>query len=110
MGLFEIPFNSIKSERKTVEVRLYDNKRRKLKLGDMIKFTKIPDSSETITVEVIGLSKYPTFKKMYESIPAHDLDAVGGSIDEMVERTYQLYSPDREREWGTVAISIKLLN
>lgn len=54
MGLFEIPFNSIKSGKKTVEVRLYDNKRRKVKLGDTIKFTKVPESDETITVEVTG--------------------------------------------------------
>lgn len=47
---------------------------------------------------------------MYESVPAKDLDAVGGSVDEMVDRTYQIYSPEREKEWGTVAISIQLLN
>lgn len=42
---------------------------------------------------------------MYESIPESDFDAVGGSIDEMVERTYP-----KEKEWGTVAITIKLLD
>lgn len=110
MGLYEISFNSIKSGKKTVEVRLHDRKRRKLKSGDTIKFTKIPESDETITVEVTGLRKYPTFKKMFESIPASDLDAVGGSIDEMVERTYQIYSPESEKKWGTVAILIELLN
>lgn len=108
MGLFEIPFNSIKLGKKRVEVRLYDNKRRKL--GDTIKFTKVPDRNETITVEVTGLKAYPTFKKMYESISSNDLDAVGDSIDEMVEQTYQIYSPEKEKKWGTLAISIKLVD
>lgn len=110
MGLYETPFNSIKSGRKIVEVRLYDEKRRKIKLGDTIKFTKVPENNETIKVEVTGLRKYPTFREMYENIPASDFDAVGGSIDEMVERTYEIYTPERERKWGTIAITVKLLN
>ncbi|WP_408640727.1 hypothetical protein [Salipaludibacillus keqinensis] len=46
---------------------------------------------------------------MYESIPASDFDAVGGSIEEMVERTYRIYTPEKEKEWGTLAITIQLL-
>ncbi|MCM3757716.1 ASCH domain-containing protein [Sporosarcina aquimarina] len=108
MGLYEAPFNSIKSGRKTVEVRLYDEKRRKLGLGDIIRFTKLPDSKETVTVEVIELNKYPTFKELYESIPARDFDAVGSSIDERVERIHHIYTPKEEEKWGTLAIAIKL--
>lgn len=108
MGLYKTPFNSIKSGRKKVEVRLNDEKRRRINVGDTINFTKIPDSNETLTVEVIGLREFPTFKEMYKTIPASDFDAVGGSIDEMVERTYRIYTPEKEREWGTLAITIKL--
>lgn len=110
MGLYGGPLESIKSGRKTVEVRLYDEKRREIKVGDTIQFTKVPNRDETLRVEVIGLKQYETFKEMYESIPASDFDAVGDSIDEMVEQTYQIYSPERERDWGTLAITIKLLD
>lgn len=109
MGLFETPFNSIVSGRKTVEVRLNDEKRRKIKRGDTIKFTKIPGVNETLIVEVIELRKYSTFRDMYERIPARDFDAVGGSIDEMVQQTYEIYSPEQEEQWGTLAITIKLV-
>lgn len=109
MGLYEIPFDSIKYGRKTVEVRLYDEKRRKLKLDDTIRFTKISDSKETITVEIVELKKYPTFREMYESIPKSDLDAIGDSIEEMLESTYKIYTPEKEKEWGTLAIKMKLL-
>lgn len=109
MGLYETPFHSIKSGKKKVEVRLNDEKRRKIRIGDRIKFTKLPGSDEILTVEVMELRKFPTFKEMYESIPASDFDAVGGSIEEMVERTYRIYSPEKEKEWGTLAITIKLL-
>lgn len=61
MGLYETPFNSIKSGKKKVEVRLNDEKRRKISVGDTINFTKIPSSDETLTVEVIELREFPTF-------------------------------------------------
>lgn len=109
MGLYAQPMASIQSGRKTVEVRLNDEKRRKIKLGDTIQFTKVPGEEETLTVEVIGLREFPTFKEMYETIPAEDFDAVGDSISEMVDSTYEIYSPEREKEWGTLAITIKLL-
>lgn len=110
MGLYETPFNSMKSGKKTVEVRLYDEKRRKLNIGDMIKFTKLPDSHETLEVEVVELRQYPTFTEMYESIPASDFDAVGDTVSEMVNQTYKIYTPEKEKEWGTVAITIRLLD
>lgn len=109
MGLYEEPFQSMKSGRKTVEIRLYDEKRRKLNVGDTITFTKVPRKDETLKVKVLRLRMYPTFKEMYESIPASDMDAVGDSVMEMVERTYQIYSPEQEKEWGTLAITVKRL-
>jgi len=107
MGLYEGPLESMKTGKKTVEVRLYDEKRRKIKPGDTIQFTKVPGGDETLTVEVVGLRKFPTFRDMYETIPAENFDAVGDSIDEMVDSTYEIYSPKREKEWGTLAITIK---
>lgn len=109
MGLYEIPFNSIKSGKKTVEVRLNDEKRRKISIGDSIKFTKVPESNETLTVEVLKLKEFPTFKELYETIPAKDFDTVGDRIDLMLQQTYAIYSPEQEIEWGTLAITIKLL-
>lgn len=109
MGLYKSPFNSIKSGKKTVEVRLNDTKIRKINIGDSIKFTKVPEDSETLTVEVLKLREFPTFKQMYETILASDFDTVEDSIDLMVQQTYEIYSPEQEKEWGTLAITIKLL-
>ncbi|MBP1970539.1 ASC-1-like (ASCH) protein [Virgibacillus natechei] len=108
MGLYNGPFQSIKSGRKTVEVRLNDEKRRKLTRGDVIVFTRIPERDEVLTVEVLALRKYDTFRQMYEEIPAEDMDEEGRSIDEMVKNTFKIYTPDQEKEWGTLAITIKV--
>jgi ASC-1-like (ASCH) protein len=109
MGLYKEPFDSIKTGKKTVEVRLFDEKRRKLNIGDTITFTKVPGNSETLTVEITEITVYPSFRKMYESIPATDFDASGDFIDEMVENTYEIYTPENEKKCGTVAIRVKLL-
>lgn len=109
MGLYDEPFRSMKLGRKTVEVRLYDEKRRKLKIGETIIFTKVSSHNETLTTEILDLRHYPTFREMYESIPAEDFDTVGESIDKMVEQTYEVYSPAQEREWGTIAITLQVI-
>ncbi len=109
MGLYESPFQSIKLERKTVEVRLNDEKRQKIKRGDTIKFTKLPDKNEILFVEVLELQQYDSFREMYENIPLKKFDTEGKPINKMVERTYEIYSPEQENKWGTLAITIKLI-
>ncbi|OZU87133.1 hypothetical protein CIL03_18280 [Virgibacillus indicus] len=110
MGLFDQPFQSIKSGRKTVEVRLNDEKRRKVSIGNIIEFAKVPQQGETLKVEVLDLKRYDSFKEMYEDITAEDMGAEGRSVDEMVKNTYKIYSPEQEKVWGTLAITIKLVN
>ncbi|WP_449536361.1 ASCH domain-containing protein [Ferdinandcohnia sp. Marseille-Q9671] len=107
MGLYGEYFKSIKEGRKSVEVRLNDEKRRKIKVGDTIEFIKVPEQDETLQVQVIELRKYDTFKEMYEDIPFKDFDCEGWTMEEMVNGTYEIYSPEQEKEWGTLAIKIK---
>ena len=44
MKLKEDPFERMKNGTKTIEFRLYDEKRRKIKVGDEIEFFKLPKS------------------------------------------------------------------
>lgn len=109
MGLYGEYFTAIKEGNKTVEVRLNDEKRRKIKIGDTIEFIRVPDENETLQVQVTNLRKYDTFKEMYENIPFQDFDCAGWSMKEMVEGTYEIYSPEQEKRSGTLAITIKYL-
>lgn len=109
MGLYEEYFQLIKAGKKIVEVRLNDEKRRKLKVGDMIEFTKVPEEDEKIQVKVIELKVFDTFQSMYENIPLHHFGDEEGTIVEMVEGTYEIYTPEQEKEWGTLAIEFDYL-
>ena len=61
MKLNESPFERIKDGTKTIEFRLYDEKRRQIKIGDQIEFSKLPELQETILVDVLELYIEPTF-------------------------------------------------
>jgi ASC-1-like (ASCH) protein len=110
MGLYGEYFNAIRTGEKKVEVRLNDEKRRKIKVGDIIEFVKVPKKNETLRVQVTELRRYDTFKEMYEDIPFHDFDCEGWTLEEMVNGTYEIYTQEQEKQWGTLAIIIKCLD
>ena len=68
MKLNESPFERIKDGTKTIEFRLYDEKRRQIKIGDQIEFSKLPELQETILVDVLELYIEPTFEKLFKKL------------------------------------------
>ena len=67
MLLAERPFNMISTGEKTVEVRLFDEKRREVKVGDEIKFICREDVSRFIITKVTFLRRFETFEQLYSS-------------------------------------------
>ena len=65
LKLATVPFDAIVSEQKTIESRLYDEKRQQIKIGDKIIFTNRENPDQTVAVEVIGLLCYKTFKDLF---------------------------------------------
>ena len=59
MHLQDKPFQKIKSGQKTIEMRLFDGKRRFLTRGDTIEF--IGANDERLICEVLGVHIYQTF-------------------------------------------------
>ena len=105
MKLKESPFERIKNGTKTIEFRLYDEKRRKVKIGDEIEFSKLPDLQEKLLVEVLNIYRAETFKDLFEKIYI-DKD----EIERKTKSMYQFYSKEQEKEYGVVGIKIALLS
>lgn len=61
MGLQSKYFDLVQTSKKTVEVRLNDEKRKKLKVGDVITFCREPDRIQKIDTIVDKLDKYSCF-------------------------------------------------
>ena len=71
------PFEAIVSGKKTIESRLYDEKRQKIQLGDEVTFTNRENTSQTVTVRVVGLLRYQTFHDLF----IHNNPAKFGSVN-----------------------------
>lgn len=105
MKLQESPFERIKNGTKTVEFRLYDEKRRKIKIGDQIEFSKLPDLQETILVDVLDLHREDTFENLFKKLFTDE-----DEIKKETKSMYQYYSPDEEKQYGVVGIKISLIS
>ncbi len=64
MKLKPKPFSQIKNQLKKVELRLNDEKRQRIHIGDFIEFTNIV-TNEKIIVQVTKLCKFPNFDILY---------------------------------------------
>ena len=106
MKLNQEPFEKIKNGTKTVEFRLYDEKRRTVQIGDEIEFSKLPELQEKLLVKVIDLYKEESFAKLFKKVFA------GGDENEVrkkAESMYKFYTPETEKEYGVVGIKIEVI-
>ena len=106
MKLHNNPFNSIKSGTKTIEMRLYDEKRRLIKIGDIIEFTN-RSTEEKISVEVIRLHIFNNFSELYKHF---DKVLLGYNKNEEANPNDMIkyYSKEEQEKYGAVGIEIKL--
>ncbi|MDO8509488.1 MAG: hypothetical protein Q7S27_07470 [Nanoarchaeota archaeon] len=111
MKLNESPFCRIKSGRKIIEIRLFDEKRRGLNLGDVIEFSKLPELDEKLEVKVTGLVRYQTFAELVSDFPMSSFgypkyyDKAG-----FVDQIYEIYTKEDEQKYGVIGIKIKNIN
>ena len=107
MKLAPTPFKLIAEGRKTVEMRLNDEKRSTIRIGDEIEFENI-DTHETIRCVVLNLYNYKSFDELYSHF---DKVAIGYSENEIADPKDMLayYSPEQIEKYGALAIIIKLI-
>lgn len=107
MKLQPNPFEKIKNGSKTLELRLNDEKRQLIKVGDEIEFSLATEPEQKMLAVVEDLYHFPTFKDLCYSFEPAEY----GSLDkeEYVEM-YKYYSRDEEAKYGVLGIRVKLHN
>ncbi|VEU80585.1 GNAT family N-acetyltransferase [Haploplasma axanthum] len=107
MNLNNEPFQMIKDNTKTIELRLNDEKRSKIKTGDYILFINTKDKSKMI-VEVLKISKFENFEELYKKLP---LDKCGYKEEEIeyakAADMNDYYSTEQQAKYGVLGIHIK---
>ena len=110
MRLLSEPFETMRSGSKVLEIRLNDEKRQKVKVGDTIIFYKLPEGREKLSVRVLELLHYKDFKSLYQDVPFHQLGCSGKTMEWMLENTYKIYTREQEEKYGALGIRIELLS
>ena len=110
MRLFPSPFEKIRCGKKTIELRLYDEKRRNVQIGDHICFVNTEDSSQVLKVEVVNLFVYDSFAALYRELPLLECGYTEQDIDTASPSDMDAYYTKEQQEtYGVVGIQIKLL-
>lgn len=110
MKLNQESFDLIKSGKKTIEVRLFDKKRKKIEIGDSIEFTKLPDKDEKLLVKVQELLIYKRFIDLFSDFPSNYFTDVKLNRKELVRSMRKYYSISDEEKYGVLGIKISLIN
>ena len=107
MTLHNSPFTMIMSGTKTIEMRLYDEKRKRIKEGDTIIFSNAV-TKETLYAKVIKLFRYNNFEELYDN---HDKISLGYDPEEKASPDDMLlyYTKEQIDENGVLAIEICII-
>ncbi len=105
MNLHPQPFMLIKDGKKDIEMRLYDDRRKGIKIGDEIIFTNI-ETQEKLTKRVINLYRFNNFEELYANF---DKKRLGYSEDEIADPSDMelYYSKDNIQKYGVLAIELE---
>lgn len=109
MNLKPAPFSAIVQGYKTIELRLYDEKRQKISVGDTLIFSNTANPDEKLYCIVKHLHIFESFADLYKALPLEKCgytkaDITTARADDM--NVY--YSEDEQRLYGVVGIEIEL--
>lgn len=110
MRLAPVPFRMIERGEKTIELRLNDEKRRRIREGDIIRFESISDAEDVLYTAVKALYSFSSFYELYRTLPLEKC----GYTTETAENASPcdmdaFYPPEEQRTFGVVGIEIQLL-
>ncbi len=108
MKLTSWPFELIESWKKSIEIRLFDEKRSTINIWDTIIFTKLPKKDSQIKTSVIGLIRYKNFSDMFDNIDIFLFWWTDKKL--LLQWVYQFYSKEKEEKYWVLWIHLKKTN
>lgn len=102
-------YNFILNGTKRIEIRLYDEKRQQIKIGDVIKFLKEPELNDSFNAKVVGLLRYNSFEEMFKDFDISILSDESMTKDELISVLEQFYTKEKQEKYGVLGIRIELI-
>ena len=101
-------FDRMKKGNKKREYRVNDEKRKKVKIGDIISFRKLPDLNKKLDMLVTDVHVYKDFKESVTPYFDEDFSDRHNDINSLVESFYSkgYYNKDEVKKYGTVVFTL----
>lgn len=99
------PFEKIKNGSKTIEMRLFDEKRQKVQTGDYIEFTCFDDATQKIQTRVTALHRFNSFAELYAALPKEKL---GYNLTDTPDPNHMddYYTREDQEKYGVLGIEL----
>jgi len=101
-------FDIVKDGVKDVEVRLNDEKRKQLKVGDTLVFLKRPDEKEMVSAIVKNLVYFSNFLEVTDFYDMKRIYLEGTTQEDYLSLMGKFYSDEEVSKDGVVAIEFEL--
>lgn len=101
-------FEYMKNGTKRIEIRLNDEKRKNIKIGDEIVFQKEPELKDEISTQIVNLIIKRNFKELIESLDISEYSDKSESEEKFLNDLYKFYTKEQEEKYGVVGIQIKI--
>jgi len=110
MRLHENPFYKIKSGKQKIEGRLFDLKRQKFKVGNVIRVYLRPEEKEFFDIRIVELKRYGSFRDMFLDLgPIVFWREEDCRVEDFILAYRKYYSEEAERELGVLGIRVEVL-
>lgn len=110
MRLRREPFDKIQSGEKTIELRLFDEKRQDLEVGDEIVFSCVESEDDFFKAKIISLHVFDSFAELYKKLPLLKCGYTSENLHAASSKDMnRYYSIDEQEKYGVVGIELEAL-
>ena len=107
LHLHKEPFEMIEQGLKTMEARLYDERRQRIDIGDEIIFIN-RSNNQTLKVTVTKLHRAPTFYELF--LQCDPVKFGGTTAEETAKGMEKYYDYNSQQQYGVLGIEFVLKN
>ena len=101
-------FDLIKSHSKTVELRLADEKREAIKVGDEVYFIKNSHTPQILKTKVTAIDRFDSFESAYDALDHASIGFRDVGIMEYMEKMFELYPEEEEEGKDVLAFHLEV--
>ena len=101
------PFELVRSGQKTIESRLFDEKRQAYRIGDTLVFANRGNEQESINAEITNLHRFNSFRELFLSSDTQGKFSTN-SLEKLIAGIELYYSNEDQKKYGVVGIEFTI--